>query len=242
MSDISVVVANQGKTGGLETCNVYLLNVPVFFAKVHAPQKKFNSEEKEYGVTVFIDEVTKDKLLDEVLVNKTFAKVGVDKTTKPPRRIKFPLSSQADEGKTNYDAVDGMFGFTVAKAEFSKAGKRMFVNVVDAAGEKFTADIGNGSICSLKLFGYRNQDGQLVVSLDTVKVVEHVPYEGGTSDGTVTDDVLGVKYTPNRSSQSEAPAGQEAPKADEKPQATRAAKPAAKKAEQQDQYDQDIPF
>lgn len=237
MSDISVVVANQGKTGGLETCNVYLLNVPVFFAKVHAPQKKFQSEEKEYGVTVFIDEATKDKLLDEVMVNKTFAQVGKDKTSKPPRRIKFPLSSQAEEGKTNYDAVEGMFGFTVAKAEFSKAGKRMFVNVVDEAGEKFTADIGNGSICSLKLFGYRNQDGQLVVSLDTVKVVKHVPYEGGGSgDGTVSDDILGVKYVPNRAPAEEAPQ-EAAPKA-------AAGKPVAKPAPApaDDQFDDDIPF
>lgn len=237
MSDISVVVANQGKTGGLETCNVYLLNVPVFFAKVHVPQKKFQAEEKEYGVTVFIDEATKDKLLDEVMVNKTFAQVGKDKTSKPPRRIKFPLSSQAEEGKTHYDAVDGMFGFTVAKAEFSKGGKRMFVNVVDAAGEKFTADIGNGSICSLKLFGYRNQDGQLVVSLDTVKVVEHVPYEGGGSgDGTVSDDILGVKYVPNRAPAEEAPQ-EAAPKA-------AAGKPVAKAAPApaDDQFDDDIPF
>lgn len=192
---ISVIVKDLPKKGTLETVNLYLKNVPVFYPVVHEPKTKYQSQDREYSLTAFVDEATKDKLLDEVMLNKTFAQVGKDKTSKPPRRIKYPLSSQVEDGKINYDAVDGMFGFSVAKPEFSKAGKKMAVNVIDTEGKAFTENIGNGSICTLKLFGYRNQDGQLTVTLDTVQVVEHVAYEQkGGNGGVVEDDVFGVSY------------------------------------------------
>lgn len=192
--ETSIVVRDLPKTGGLETLNLYIKNAPVFYAVVHDPKKKYQSEDREYSVTVFVDEETKDKLLDEVMVNKSFSLVGKDKTSKPPRRIKFPLSSQVDEGKVNYDEVDGMYGFTVAKPEFSKKGNPMTVNVIDAEGNTFTENVGNGSVCTLKLFGYRNQDDQVVVTLDTMQVLEHVPYEQKAAADSVEDDVLGVSY------------------------------------------------
>lgn len=190
----SIIVRDLPKTGGLETLNLYIKDATVFYATVHDPKKKYQSEEREYSVTVFVDEETKDKLLDEVMVNKTFSLVGKCKTSKPPRRVKFPLSSQVEEGKVNYDVVDGMYGFTVAKPEFSKKGNPMTVNVIDAEGKAFTENVGNGSVCTLKLFGYRNQDNQVVVSLDTLQVLKHIPYEAKTSSDTVEDDVLGVSY------------------------------------------------
>jgi len=164
----------------------------VFYAAVHTPKTKYQSTDKEFSLTAFVDEATKDKLLDEVMLNKGFALVGKDKTTKPPRRIKYPLSKDVDEGKTNYDVVEGMYGFGLAKPEFSKKGNAMSVNVIDKEGQAFTQDIGNGSVCTLKLFGYRNPEGQLTVTLDTVQVVEHVPYESKGGDGNVVDDVLGT--------------------------------------------------
>ncbi len=206
----SVIVKQLPKSGTLETFNVYILNTPVFYAKVHDVKFKYQSTtDKEYSLTSFVDEETKDKLLDEVMLNKTFAQVGKDKTSKAPRRIKFPLSSQVEEGKTNYDVVDGMFGFTVAKPEFSKAGNKMSVNVIDKDGKEFTADIGNGSVCTLKLFGYKNKDDQLTVTLDTVQVIEHVPYENKGGDGSIEDDVLGsykVKKVEAKAEEQEAPA------------------------------------
>lgn len=186
-----VIVKDLPKTGGLETANVYIKNVPVFYAAVHEPKPKFQSTDKEYSLTAFVDEEAKDRLLDEVMVNKGFLEVGKGKTSKPPRKIKFPLSSQVEEGKVNYDIVDGLWGFSATKAEFSKKGKPMSVTVIDTDGKPFTENVGNGSIVNLKLFGYKNVDNQLVVSLDTVQVVEHVPYESKTSDGVVQDDVLG---------------------------------------------------
>lgn len=187
----SVIVKQLPKSGTLETFNVYVLNAPVFYAAVHTPKTKYQSTDKEFSLTAFVDEATKDKLLDEVMLNKGFALVGKDKTTKPPRRVKYPLSSQVEEGKTNYDVVEGMYGFGLAKPEFSKKGNPMTVNVIDKEGQAFTQDIGNGSVCTLKLFGYRNPEGQLTVTLDTVQVVEHVPYEGKGSSDEVVDDVLG---------------------------------------------------
>lgn len=190
----SIVLRELPKSGSLETVNLYVMGATVFYPVVHEPMKKYQSEDREYSCTLFVDEETKDKLLDEVLVNKTFALVGKDKTAKPPRRIKFPLSSQVEEGKVNYDIVDGMYGFSVARPEFSKKGNPMTVNVIDADGNPFTENVGNGSVCNVKLFGYRNQDNQIVVMLDTVQVIEHVPYEGKASSDSVEDDVLGVSY------------------------------------------------
>ena len=189
-----IIVKDLPKTGSLETLNIYVMNATVFYPVVHEPQKKYQSEDREYSVLCFIDEEAKDKLLDEVLVNKTFALVGKDKTSKPPRRIKFPLSSQVEEGKANYDTVDGMYGFSVARPEFSKKGNPMTINVIDKDGNAFTENVGNGSVCNIKMFAYRNQDDQAVVMLDTVQVIEHVPYEAKGNSGSVEDDVLGVTY------------------------------------------------
>jgi hypothetical protein len=199
----SIVVRELPKTGSLETANLYIKNAVVFYASVQEPKKKYQSEDREYSVTVFVDEATKDQLLDEVMVNKTFAQVGKDKTSKPPRRIKYPLSSQVEDGKVNYDIVDGMFGFSVAKPEFSKKGKPMTVTVIDKDGQPFTENVGNGSVCTLKLFGYKNQDNQLVVTLDTLQVIEHVPYEGKSTSDSVNDDVLGVSYKVKKAEKAE---------------------------------------
>ena len=212
---ISIIVKQLPKSGTLETFNVYIKNTPVFYAAVHEPKLKYQSTDKEFSLTSFVDEETKDKLIDEVMLNKSFAQVGKDKTSKAPRRIKYPLSSQVEEGKVNYDVVDGLFGFNVAKPEFSKKGNPMSVNVIDAEGNAFTENVGNGSICTLKLFGYKNQDGQLTVTLDTVQVIEHVPYEGKTSADSVEDDVLGVSYkvkkTEGKHTEQEAPKAQPVP-------------------------------
>lgn len=186
-----VIVRDLPKTGGLETLNIYIKNAVVFYAAVHEAKKKYQSEAKEFSAQVFVDEEAKDRLLDEVMVNKTFAEVGVTKTSKPPRKIKFMTSNQAEEGKVNYDVVKGLWGFSVAKPEFSKKNNPMTVNVIDTDGQAFTDNIGNGSVVNLKLFGYRNVDNQVVVTLDTVQVVEHIPYESRAASDSVEDDILG---------------------------------------------------
>ena len=228
----SVIVKQLPKSGTLETFNVYVLNAPVFYAAVHTPKSKYQSTDKEFSLTAFVDEATKDKLLDEVMLNKGFALVGKDKTTKPPRRLKYPLSSQVEEGKTHYDVVEGMYGFGLAKPEFSKKGNAMSVNVIDKEGQAFTQDIGNGSVCTLKLFGYRNPEGQLTVTLDTVQVVEHIPYESKGGDGNVVDDVLGTYAVKKVEAKAEEKEEAPAPKA----------KAAQQPAPNFDSFDDDIPF
>lgn len=220
-----VIVRDLPKKGDFETLNIYLKNVPVFYPVVHEVKKKYQSEEREYSCTVFVDEEAKDKLLDEVMLNKTFALVGKDKTSKPPRRIKFPLSSQVEEGKIHYDAVDGMYGFSVAKPEFSKQGNKMVVNVIDTEGKPFTENVGNESVVNLKLFGYRNKEGQVVVTLDTMQVVEHVPFESKGAADSVVDDVFGVSYSVKKA---------------DKPAEAKEVPAAQQQAE--DPLDSDIPF
>lgn len=204
-----VIVRNLPKSGTLETANVYIKNAVVFYAAVHEPKLRYQSTDKEFSATVFVDEEAKDNLLDVVMVNKSFAQVGISKTSKPPRKIKYALSSQVEEGKANYDLVDGLWGFNIAKPEFSKKGLPMTVNVIDTEGNAFTENVGNGSVVNLKLFGYKNQDGQLTVTLDTMQVVEHVPYEQKGSAGEVEDDILGsykVKKVEAKVVEDEAPA------------------------------------
>jgi len=234
----SIVLRELPKSGGLETVNLYIMNTTVFYPVVHEPQKKYQSEDREYSCTLFVDEETKDKLLDEVMVNKSFSLVGVEKTSKPPRRIKYPLSSQVEEGKVNYDIVADMYGFSVARPEFSKKGNPMTVNVIDAEGNPFTENVGNGSVCNVKLFGYRNQDNQVVVMLDTVQVLEHVPYEGKSSSDSVEDDVLGVSYNVKKV---DTPV--ESPVEDGQKTHSKSAKPNQSKPEPDfDDFDSDIPF
>lgn len=223
-----VIVRDLPKSGGLETVNIYIKNAVVFYAAVHEAKKKYQSESKEFSAQVFVDEEAKDKLLDEVMVNKTFAEVGVTKTSKPPRKIKFMTSDQAEEGKVNYDVVKGLWGFNVAKPEFSKKNNPMVVTVIDMAGQPFTDNIGNGSIVNLKLFGYRNVDNQVVVTLDTVQVVEHVAYEGRTASDSVDDDILGSYKV--KKAEAKVEEKEEAPKPKADPQ------PAG------DDFSEDLPF
>lgn len=228
----SFILKDLPKSGTLECANLYVMNTTVYYASVHEPKLKYQSDQKEFAMTLFVSEETKDGLLDEAMVNKSFLKVGVDKTSRAPRKIKYPLSSQVEEGKANYDLVDGLYGFGVAKAEFSKKGNKMSVNVIDKEGKPLTDNIGNGSVCNVKCFSYRNQDGQLVISIDTVQVLELVQYEGSTGGaGVVEDSVFGVSYELQKAEDTVSEAST--------PQAT----PTKQKAAvQEDEFDSELPF
>ena len=188
------VLVKEGKNEFL-----YLKNVPVFFAQVLEPTKKYQSEDLAYQFTVFVDSDTREKLelpVDEdgVAINKELKEVGKDRNKK--KQIKYPLESQLKDGKgTAYDLVEGLHGMGLSLNEMTKSGKKSILKVVDAEGKDWDKSkaIGNGSILHVKCFGYRNQDGQLVVSLNLVMVVEHVPYEGN-SGGMIEDSILGVSY------------------------------------------------
>ena len=177
--------------------SLYLKNVPVFFAQVLEPAKKYQSEDLAYQFTVFVDTETREKLelpVDEdgVAINKELKEVGKDRNKK--KQIKYPLESQLKDGNgTAYDMVDGLHGMGLSLNELTKKGNKAILKVVDAEGKDWDKSkaIGNGSKVHVKCFGYRNQDDQLVVFPNLIVVVEHVPYEGNAG-GIVEDSILGV--------------------------------------------------
>jgi len=183
-----VVTPAKGKN--LESGHVYFKGVPVTYAKIQPKQieKKYEGDDREWSLTAFIDSDTLEQC-EEMPINKGFSEVGKGKIKKGANRgkIKFPLDKDA------YAALEGLHGFSLACPEFTKAGKKKVLKVVDSKGNPFTEEVGNGSICTLKCFAYRNRDEELVITLDTVVVLEHVPYEGGGDSSGGFDDELGFE-------------------------------------------------
>ena len=165
--------------------DVYIKNVPLYYAAVHRAVKKAKGDEKEFKVTTFLSEDQVNALRDlPVNSAKLFPQVGVDKITKGKNRgkIKYPSDK--------YEDVDGLFGSDFKRSEFNREGKRNKIVVVDSEGKPLTENIGNGSVGTLKLFGMINEDMEWNLYLSLVKVDELVPYESGG----ITDDELGITY------------------------------------------------
>lgn len=204
------------KNGDFE--NVYVKEAICYYARVHEPKKIYkksptakNKSENEYSIILFVDDEDRETLEDKAKLNKQLFKVGKDKNKM--RAIKFPTSDQVEEGKPNYDLVKGLNGFQVALPEFTNKGKKSILNVLNAQGEPIEDLIGNGSKVTVKLSGYRNQDGLLNVQPQVVVVLDLVEVEGG--DGMVHDDELGFSYSVKRDDDSEQQ--EEAPKEEEPP-------------------------
>lgn len=202
-TDVVYKVTKEKKGKGLELGNLYFKNVPVVYAQVHKPGKKYESEDTAYALTLFINQDTMDKV-EEIGVNKEFAEVGKTKLKKGPNRgnLKFPVEGE-------YENYGGMYA-TQVKRDTVKRDKDGQITkhyapltVIDTEGELFTQDVGNGSVCTVKLFCYRNADDMLVMMMDTVQVIEHVPYEGG---GDSFDEEMGVKIPTTQVAQEEVPA------------------------------------
>lgn len=178
--------------------DVYIKNVPCFFASVHTPKKRHsqpspsdkNQSKNEYSITVFVDDEARAMLENEVKVNKQIFEVGVDRNKK--RAIKFKTSDQLEKDeKHHYDEVKGLHGVQFSLKEFSNSGNPSPLTVVGPDGKPFDELIGNMSEVSIKLWGYRNPDDLLTVALAIVKVEKHVPYEGG-DPSKIVDDELGI--------------------------------------------------
>jgi len=182
-------VTKEASGKDLELGNLYLKNVPVTFAQVLKPGKKYNSDDKAYSMNVFVDSNTMDAL-DKIGINKELAEVGVTKIKKGKNRgnIKYPL----DEHNTPYEGMfAAQFSRNVEKrnAEGEVIKVLSPLKVIGSDGEPFTEEVGNGSVCHIRTFAYRNTDDALVLMLDTVVVLEHVPYV--REDGFF-DDELGI--------------------------------------------------
>ena len=168
---------------------LYLKNVPVVYASVIQPKKKYQSDDTHWVLTAFVNDETRAYLEEEVLLNKELHKVGVDKNKK--KKIKYTLSTQRDDENAVYDPYENLNGISLTLNTKRKNGEPNHLIVVDKNGEEFNELVGNGSVCNIKCFGYRNQDDLLVIALNIVQVLEHVPYEG--TGGIVEDEELGIK-------------------------------------------------
>lgn len=183
----TVVLKETGKKDhrGRKTYHLYVKNVPCYYATIIEPKLKYESTtEKEYSITVFVDDETREYLENEIRINKTLCKVGVDRNKK--RKIKYATE--------DFPLVEGLSGFNLTKNEKTRDGKTMFINVLKKEGGKavkMTDQVGNGSIVTVKCYATYNDDDLLVAKLDTIVVEEHVPYDGNSE---VHDDELGITY------------------------------------------------
>lgn len=197
-TSVKYVVTQEAVGNKLEMGNLYFKNVPVTYAKVHEPSKKMNSEDKAYQMNIFIDADTM-AAVEELGVNKNFSQVNVTKISKGLNRgkLKFPVKD-ADGNPTANAPYEGLFATQLTRETVKRDKKTNEIvkeyeplKVVDTEGNPFTADIGNGSIVSVKLFVYKNSENMLNTMMDTVVVIDHVPYvKAEGSDGY--DPELGI--------------------------------------------------
>lgn len=190
-TDVVYKITKEKKGTSLELGNLYFKNVPVTYAQVHKPAKKWQSEDTAYQMNVFINKDTMGKV-EDLGVNKEFAEVGVTKKKKGANRGQFKFPQEG--ANENYG---GMFAVQLSRNTVKRDKQGDVVKeyeplkVIDSEGNAFTQDVGNGSVCTVKLFTYRNAEDMLVLMMDTVMVVDHVPYEGGDGSGGY-DDEMGV--------------------------------------------------
>lgn len=188
-TDVVYKVTQEKKGKNLEMGNLYFKNVPVTFAQVLKPTKKYQSEDTAYQLNLFMNADTAAKA-EKIGLNKELAEVGVTKIKKGANRGE--LKYKLDEHNTPFE---GMFAAQFSRNTVKRDKEGTLVKtyeplkVVDTDGNPFTQEVGNGSVCHVKLFAYRNEEDMLVVMLDTVVVVEHVPYVKG---GDSFDDELGI--------------------------------------------------
>lgn len=169
---------------------VYIVDAIAYYPVIKEAKKKHtppkpdapNQSQNEYSMNVFVSDEDREKL-EDMLINKQLFKVGVDKNKK--RKIKYPLDK--------FPELEGLNGMNLTCHEFTNAGKPSNFKVIGKDGKDFDELVGNGSIVTVKLWGYRNNDGELNVQMNLVQVKEHVPYSSG-GGGMVTDDILGVTY------------------------------------------------
>lgn len=190
-TEVKYVITQEAVGQKLEMGYLYLKNVPTTYAKVLAPAKKYQSEDSAYQMNLFINADTQEQL-EALGVNKEMAEVDKTKIKKGARRGQLKYSS-SDEANANYVGMfAGQFSRDVLKRDKNGAVEKEYapLKVVDTQGNPFTEEVGNGSIVHVKMFCYRNSEGMLNTMMDTVVVVDHVPYIRESTDGF--DEELGI--------------------------------------------------
>lgn len=203
-TSVKYVITQEAVGNKLEMGYLYFKNVPTTYAKIHEAGKKMNSEDKAYQMNIFIDADTM-AAVEELGVNKNFSQVNVTKISKGLNRgkLKFPVKD-AEGNPTANAPYEGMFATQLSRETVKRDKKTNEIvkeyeplKVVDAQGNLFTADVGNGSIVSVKVFCYRNSENMLNTMMDTVVVIDHVPYvKAEGSDGYDPELGITVKSAP----------------------------------------------
>ena len=203
-TEVKYVVTQEAVGSKLEMGYLYFKNVPTTYAKVLEPAKKLKQEDKAYQMNIYIDADTMTAV-DELGVNKSFGEVNVAKITKGVNRNKLKFPAKDTEGNdTAHAPYVGLFATQLTRdcVKRDKATNEITktyepLKVVDTEGNPFTADVGNGSIVTVKLFCYRNSEGMLNTMMDTVVVLDHVEYiKASGSDGFDEELGLAVKSAP----------------------------------------------
>lgn len=191
-------VTQEAKGNNLELGYLYFKNVPVNYAQVLKAGKKYQSEDLAYQLHVFINADTAERL-NEFGVNKEFAEVGVTKIAKGKNRGK--VKYKVGEDHPENEPYEGMFAAQLTRETVKRDKKTGEITkthtplkVVDAEGEEFFEEVGNGSICTIKCFTYRNEEDMLVLMMDTVVVVDHVPC---VREDNSFDEELGITIKPS---------------------------------------------
>lgn len=194
--DVGVVLKPNPKNK--RWADVYIKDVPLYYAAVHRAVKKAKGDEKEFKVTVFLTEEQVEALRDLPINSaKLFPEVGVDKITKGKNRgkIKYPLDTFGD--------VEGLYGSDFKRSEFNRDGKKQAIVVVNSEGKPITENVGNGSRGTIKCFAMLNEDMEWNLYLALVMVTDLVPYE----NSGLVDQELGISYElPQKSSDDESTA------------------------------------
>lgn len=174
--------------------DVYIKDVPLYYAAVHRAVKMAKGDGKEFKVTTFLLE-EQVEALREMPINsaKLFPEVGVDKITKGKNRgkIKYPLDKFGD--------VEGLYGSDFKRSEYNRDNKKQSIVVVDSKGKPITENIGNGSRGTIKCFAALNEDMEWNLYLSLVMVTDLIPYE----NSGISDNELGITYDLHQQTQGE---------------------------------------
>lgn len=206
------VIVKEVEFKGNTFYNVYVTDCKTAWSFLKTPKPKYGNESvREFTTDLFITDEDRETL-EDLMVNKTFAKVGVDKNKK--RKIKY--------SNEDYPDMVGLNGFKATLNEYKKDGTAQKLDVVikkeDGTNEPFDGIVGNGSTVSVKLFGYRpNNDPEEAMNLQlkVVQVTDLVEIESnGDYDPTrMQDDVLGIDMDLGGSATTDTPQAKTAPPA-----------------------------
>lgn len=146
------------------------IETEVEYASVHAPRNKYESDEKEYSVTLLLNEEKQKEML------AIFKKHNISETVvNPSKGITQPRIRQGD---------DGLGRLTLKRNEFNSQGVPAKITVVDALTHDLVDDegkpimIGNGSTAVVEFFITTNpKTGAGAMKLSGIQVLDLVPFE-----------------------------------------------------------------